>query len=138
MSDRVFLDTNVLVYADDLDAGSKRDVARSIVERAVRTRSGVLSTQVLQEYFVTATRKLGVAAEDAQRKVELLGSLEVVRIEVPTILGAIELHRLYGFSLRDSLIVECAAVAGCPRLLTEDLHHGQQVRRLTIENPFVD
>jgi predicted nucleic acid-binding protein len=136
VSERVFLDTNVIVYADDLDSDTKRDVARSILREAILSRSGVISTQVLQEYFVTATRKLGVSAERAQRKVELLATLDVVRIEVSTVLAAIELHRLHGLSLWDSLIVECAATAGCTQVLTEDLQHGRTLRGVAIENPF--
>lgn len=136
MSGRVFLDTNVLIYADDLDAGQKNATARDVVRRALTDGTGVLSTQVLQEFFVIATKKLGVDAEIARRKVELLSAMDVVRIEVDEILAAIDLHRLHSISFWDALIVRCAATAGCKRLLSEDLQHGRTIAGVTIENPF--
>lgn len=133
---RDFLDTNILVYADDLDAGERRDVARRIVRQAIETRGAVLSTQVLQEYFVVATRKLGVNVVAARRKVELLSTLETVRIETAMILEAIDLTRLHSISFWDALIVRAAATAGCRQLITEDLQHGSKVGGVTIVNPF--
>lgn len=136
MRARYFLDTNVLVYADDLDSGARGLRAREIVEEALVTGSGVLSTQVLQEFFVISTRKLGVAAETARRKVELLSALEVVQVRVDLILGAIDLHRLHRLSFWDALIVKCAGAAGCERVLTEGLQHGVVLDGVRIENPF--
>jgi predicted nucleic acid-binding protein len=133
---RVFIDTNVLVYADDLDAGAKRDVAQRVLREAMAAGHGVLSTQVLQEFFVIATRKLGIDPEVARRKVELLSTLDVVRIEPDEILAAIDLYRLHSLSFWDSLIVRCAATAGCSRLLSEDLQHGRTIAGVKIENPF--
>jgi predicted nucleic acid-binding protein len=133
---RAFLDTNVLVYADDLDAGDKRARARHVLEEAITTQSGVLSTQVLQEYFVVATRKLGVDPAVARRKVELFATLDVVRVDVDRILGAIDLHRLHALSFWDALVVRCAAAAGCSRLLTEDLQHGLVIDGVRVEDPF--
>jgi predicted nucleic acid-binding protein len=138
VSGRFFLDTNILIYADDLDAGSKRDVAREVLREAFVSGNGVLSTQVLQEFFVIATRKLGVDAEIARRKVELAAKLDVVRIDAEEVLAAIDLHRLHSFSFWDALIVRCAATAGCARLLTEDLQDGRVIAGVQIENPFKD
>jgi predicted nucleic acid-binding protein len=134
---RVFIDTNVLVYADDLDAGPKNALARTLVADALLQGTGVLSTQVLQEFFAVATRKLGVAAEVARRKVELLAHLEVVRIDVDAILAAIDLHRLHPLSFWDALILQAAASAGCSRLFSEDLQHGRTLAGVRIENPFL-
>jgi predicted nucleic acid-binding protein len=134
---RVFIDTNVLVYADDLDAEAKRDKAQRVLREAMAGGHGVLSTQVLQEFFVIATRKLGIDPEVARRKVELLSTLDVVRIELDEILAAIDLHRLHSLSFWDSLIVRCAATAGCSRLLSEDLQHGRTIAGVKIENPFL-
>ena len=136
MKGRVFFDTNVLVYADDADAGAKRDRARQIIEAALNNGNGVLSTQVLQEYFVVATRKLSLSAEIAQKKVEILATMTVIAIETEHVVEAIKLHRLYGFSFWDCLILHCAKTAKCPRLLSEDLQHGRAVEGVTIENPF--
>lgn len=135
---RAFIDTNVLVYADDLDAGERRRRAREILESHISSAAAVLSTQVLQEYFVVATRKLGVPLETAQRKVEILARLELVRVDADLILGAIDTHRLHSFSFWDSLIVKSASAAGCTILLTEDLSHGQTIDGVKIVDPFLD
>ncbi len=136
MSERRFLDTNVLLYADDLDAGEKRATAQAILRDVLTSRTGVLSTQVLQEFFVVATRKLGVPVEAARRKVELLSTIDVVRIDVSHIISAIDLTRLHSVSFWDALIIRCAASVGCTCLLTEDLQHGQIIDGVRIENPF--
>lgn len=137
MSGRFFLDTNVLVYADDLDAGKKREVAREILREALSSHTGVVSTQVLQEFFVIATRKLGGDAATARRKVELLSNLDLVLVRLDLILGAIDLHRLHQISFWDALIIRCASAAGCTRLISEDMHHGQVLDGVRIENPFL-
>ena len=137
MSQRLFFDTNILVYADDLDAGVKHENALDILEAAILSRRAVLSTQVLQEYFVVATRKLGVEISIAQRKLSLLARLDVVQVDVSIILSAVELHRNRSLSFWDALIVESAAAAGCVRLLTEDLSHGERIGGLVVENPFL-
>ena len=137
MKGRVFLDTNILIYADDADAGAKRDRAQQVVEAALNNGNGVLSTQVLQEYFVVATRKLGLPAEIAHQKIEILATIPVIAVDVEHIVEAIKLHRLYGYSFWDCLILHCAKAAGCPRLLSVDLQHGRRIEGVTIENPFV-
>jgi len=120
---RVFLDTNILVYADDLDSPEKRATALSILDGCFKKRSGVLSTQVLQEFFAVSVSKLGVAADAARRKVELFSSLEVFPIGMEDILGAIDLHRLHGYSFWDSLILRAALESSCAVCYTEDLEH---------------
>jgi predicted nucleic acid-binding protein len=137
LAERVFIDTNVIVYADDLDAGARRERAREVLQQVLIDGNGVVSTQVLQEFFVAATRKLGVAAEIARRKVELLARLDVVTIEPSLILDAIDLHRLHPISSWDALIVQSAVASGCRRLLTEDLQSGRNIGGVQIENPFV-
>jgi len=136
MSVRSFLDTNILVYTDDHDSPEKQAIALDLFDRARLEHFGVLSTQVLQEYFVAATKKLGVPAEVARRKLELFSRLDLVAIDQPDILGAIDLHRLHGISFWDSLIVWAAKQAACGVLLSEDLQHGWVVDGLRIENPF--
>jgi predicted nucleic acid-binding protein len=136
LAERVFIDTNVLLYADDLDAGDKRETAQSLLHQAYVDGDGVLSTQVLQEFFVASTRKLGVPAEIARRKVELLSRLDIVTIQPSLILDAIDLHRLHSLSFWDALIVRAASAAGCQRLLTEDMQSGQVIAGVKIENPF--
>ena len=136
MSVRSFLDTNVLIYADDLDSPEKREQALSLFEAACLDGTGVVSTQVLQEYFVVATRKLGISASLARRKVELIARLDTVVLGVSDILAATDLHRLHELSFWDALIVRAAQEAGCRVLYSEDLHHGWVLDGLQIENPF--
>jgi predicted nucleic acid-binding protein len=133
---RAFLDTNVLVYADDADAGPKRTKAQALVVSALANGDAVISTQVLQEYFAVATRKLSVAAEAAQKKVEVLAALVAVTIDADHVIESIKLHRLYNLSFWDALIVHAARRAGCDRLITEDLQAGQRIEGVEIVDPF--
>lgn len=137
MTERVFLDTNLLVHADDADSGEKRERAQAVLAEMIRSARAVVSTQILQEFFVVATRKLGIAADVAKRKVELLSRLEVVVIRPDLVLGAIDLHRLHSLSFWDALVVKAAAAAGCGRVLTEDMPTGTVIDGVRIENPFV-
>ena len=136
MNGRSFLDTNVLVYIDDRSAAEKQVRAARLFEDLWRARTGVLSTQVLQEYFSAATRKLGVRAELARRKVALFSRLDLVQIDLPLILSAIDLHRLHQFSIWDALIVRAALLANCRVLYSEDLQTGRKIDGLEIVNPF--
>lgn len=136
MNARSFFDTNILIYADDKSAPSKQKHAIELVARHRRDGTGVVSMQVLQEYFVTVTRKLGVDAKIARRKVELLAEFDVATPDVTDILAAIDLHRLHGFSFWDGLIIRSAKQAGCSVLLTEDLQDKREVDGLRIINPF--
>ncbi len=134
---RTFLDTSIFVYADDLDAGRKQDIAREAIGGAFISASGVLSTQVLQEFFVVSTKKLGVALEVARRKIEIMARLELVTLRSDSILAAIDLQRLHNISFWDALIVRSAVVSNCARLLSEDMQHNQIIDGVRIENPFV-
>jgi predicted nucleic acid-binding protein len=133
---RFFLDTNIVAYADDLDAPGKQAVALDLLGRAYAESAGVISLQVLQEYFVTATRKRGVAPADARRKVELLARLETVRLDGTDVLAAIDLQGLHGLSFWDALIIQAALLARCGILYSEDLQHGFRLGSLQIVNPF--
>lgn len=137
MSVRSFFDTNILVYTDDKRAPAKQRWAIGLLEEHRRARSGVVSLQVLQEYFVTVTQKLGVDTRVARRKVELLAELEVATPEVGDLLAAIDLHRLHGFSFWDGLIVRAAKQAGCRVLLSEEMQDAREIDGVRIVNPFV-
>ena len=136
MSARSFFDTNVLVYSDDKDEPAKQKRAVELVAQHRREGSGVVSMQVLQEYFVTVTRKLKVDARTARRKVELLAQFDVASPELEDILAAIDLHRLHGFSFWDALIVRAAKQTGCSVLLSEDFQTGQEIDGIQVINPF--
>jgi predicted nucleic acid-binding protein len=136
MSARTFLDSNILVYTDDQSAPEKQAAALDLVELCFRDRRGVLSTQVLQEYFSAATKKLKVPAELAKRKIQVFSRFNLVLVGLDDILGAIDLHRLDGFSIWDALIIRAALRSGCSFLYSEDLQAGRKVNGLEIINPF--
>jgi predicted nucleic acid-binding protein len=136
MSARSFFDTNVLIYTDDKSAPAKQRRALEFVAEHQRAGTGVVSLQVLQEYFVTVTRKLHVDARIARRKVELLAEFDVAHPKVADILAAIDLHRLHGFSFWDALVLRAAKETGCSVLLTEDMQDAREVDGVRIVNPF--
>jgi predicted nucleic acid-binding protein len=136
MPARSFLDTNVLVYTDDRSAPAKQRRAIALVEEHRRARTAVVSMQVLQEYFVTVTRKLSVDAQLARRKVELLAEFDVASPDVPDVLAAIDQHRLHGISFWDALILRSAKQSGCSVLLSEDLQDMREIDGVQIVNPF--
>lgn len=136
MPARSFFDTNVLVYADDKASPAKQRRAVDLVSEHMRARSGVVSLQVLQEFFVTVTRKLHVSAAVARRKVELLSEFDVAAPEVSDILAAIDLHRLHGLSFWDALVIRSARQAGCSVLFSEDMQSQRDIEGLRIVNPF--
>lgn len=137
MVDRVFVDTNVFVYAEDADADEKRERARRLLGELIPSGRVVISTQVLQEFFVVSTRKLGLAPERARGRIEVLSRLPVVLIRPELVLGAIDLHRLHGLSFWDALVLRSASVSACSRVLSEDLNHGQLIDGVRVENPFL-
>jgi len=136
MSARSFFDTNILVYADDDDTPKKQRVARDLWDEHRRAGTGVVSMQVLQEYFVTVTQKLGFDPPKARRKVEILSEFDVASPEIVDILAAIDLHRLHGFSFWDALILRSAQQAGCSVLLSEDFQDGREIDGIQVVNPF--
>ena len=127
MNAPAFFDTNVLVYTDDPSAGEKQERAIKLVTEHQRHGLAVVSLQVLQEYFVAVTRKLGIDAELAQRKVEILSRGRVVRFTESDVIASIELHRLTRISFWDAMIVHAARMAGATVLYSEDLQHGARV-----------
>jgi predicted nucleic acid-binding protein len=136
MSVRSFFDTNVLLYSDDESAPAKQRLSRGLVAEHRRERSGVVSLQVLQEYFVNVTRKLGVDPRIARRKVEILAEFDVAAPELADILAAIDLHRLHGFSFWDALVLRSAKQSGCSVLLSEDFQDGREIDGIKVVNPF--
>jgi predicted nucleic acid-binding protein len=136
MSSLAFFDTNVLVYADDVGSASKKEKAIALFSGHLRRGTAIVSLQVLQEYFVAATRKLGLAAEIAQQKVELIARAKVIRFESLDVITAIELHRLARISFWDALIVHAARTARASVLYSEDLQTGALVAGVQIVNPF--
>ncbi|HEY1695963.1 MAG TPA: PIN domain-containing protein [Polyangiaceae bacterium] len=139
MSDRVFVDTNVLVYAHDVDAGSKHAIAVSLVSDLWSSRAGALSLQVLQELYVNITRKIRtpVAKKTAREIVETYGAWHVQEVGPEDVVRASLLEERQKLSFWDALILVAAKKADAVKLLSEDMSHGQRVDGVLLENPFV-
>ena len=133
---RTFLVSNVLVYSDDPRDPAKQQMALNLIEMHLRGRTGVLSLQVLQEYFVVATGRLRLDAGLARQKVEVFAKFHVCEPTVQDVLAAIDLHRLHGFSFWDGLILRMARQSGCRVLLSEDMQHDRDFDGVKIVNPF--
>jgi predicted nucleic acid-binding protein len=139
MSDRVFIDTNVLIYAHDIQAGGKQEKAAQVLGDLWEKRTGVLSTQVLQEFYVNVTRKIPTplnrsTARDIIRQYSVWS---VVEPDADMIIRASELEESQQLSFWDAMIVAAARQAGAEKILTEDLNHGEVINGVIIENPFV-
>jgi predicted nucleic acid-binding protein len=133
-----FFDTNILAYAHDRSETARQPVARALLEELWRDRAGVLSTQVLQEFYVVATRRFDppMPRGAARELVVVYAAWPVVRVDVPLILAASELEERHTLSFWDALVVEAARRAGATRLVTEDLQPGRRIGGVTVENPF--
>jgi len=125
---RVFVDTNILLYAHDATEAEKQPTARSRLDELWLNGRGVISTQVLQEFYQVATRKLHPPIDRSEAR-------EI--IDPTLILAATRLEEDRQMSFWDALILEAARVAGADRLLTEDLQDGQVIEGVRIENPFM-
>lgn len=137
MSDgKVFFDTNVLAYAQDHDTPEKRNRSRELIADIVASGIGVISTQVLQEFYVTATRKMGVSPLDAKSVVQSFKLFEVVQISPELIEQAIDRSVLSQISFWDALIVTASVSSGCSTIYSEDLNAGQVIDGVRIVNPF--
>jgi len=132
-----FLDTNVIVCANDVRLPEKQARAIEVVTRAIRDGSGVISTQVMQEYAVVAGSKLHQDPDTILRQLLLLESLEVVLITPALIRRGLELQFRYQIDYWDASILAAAEHAQCSVLLTEDLNPGQLYANVRIENPFL-
>ena len=134
----IFLDTNILVYAYDLDEKSKRQTAKAILADCWNNRSGVISTQVLQEFYVTLTRKLSskLPASEARDIVSDFLSWSIYQIAPKDICEASETEDQYGYTFWDSLVITAARNARAEVLYSEDMQDGQKLGDLKIINPF--
>ena len=140
MSDRFFLDTNIFVYSFDRSATLKARKAAQLIRKALTTQKGIISYQVVQEFFNVALRKFSrpMKMSDAE---QYLGTVFRPLLSVHSSQGlyaeALQLQARSGLSWYDSLIVSAAIQAQCDLLFTEDLQHGQQFGSLHVANPFL-
>ena len=133
-----FLDTNILVYAYDLSAGNKHSLAARLVEACWENENGCLSIQVLQEFFVTVTRKIA-APLDPQTARQIVADLAQWRLHAPEandLLQAIDLQQNYQLAFWDAQVVQSATSLGCRYLLSEDFNHRQVYGTVQVINPF--
>lgn len=135
---RAFVDTNVLVYAHDSMSGSKRERAREVVDDLWRSQMGCLSSQVLQEFFVTVTRRI-TARVDSPTAAAAVADFSRWTTHAPAsgdVLSAIDLHERHQISFWDAMIVQSATALGCDVLYTEDLNAGQRYAGVLVVDPF--
>ena len=140
MSARYYVDTNLLLYAHTAGRGEKERKARALIEGLWQDRSGVVSTQVLQEFYVNVCRKVErpLRPGEAKRLVGSYMSWQVIVNDGDSILQAFEIERRYRLSFWDALIVQAANRAAARALYSEDLSHGQVYGTVPVINPFLD
>ena len=138
MSDKHFVDTNILMYAHDTSAGAKHERARTLVEDLWRERSGAISTQVLQESCVNLRRKAGrpLTTKETRELVSDYLSWHVVVNSGESLVDALDLEERHTISFWDALVVHAAHAAGADVLYSEDLSHGQAYGSVRVVNPF--
>lgn len=141
MSDKYkkqFIDTNILVYAHDISAGKKHADAKKLISELWNSQKGCLSTQVLQEFYVTITKKVNkpVNPDLASSLIADLGKLNLHSPAVNDIIEAINIQQRHNISFWDSLIICSADRLGCDVIWSEDLNSGQYYEGILILNPF--
>lgn len=139
MKGRVFVDTNVLIYAHDRDAGRKHDVAETLLAKLWEEHNGAISTQVLQEFYVNVTRKIPnpLTAAQARSVIEPYHAWHLEINDFESILTASELEERHRLSFWDAMIVAAACRAKARKIVSEDLNHGQKIEGVLVENPFI-
>ncbi len=138
MSDKTFIDTNVLIYAHDVDADAKHKIAKGVLQELWTERTGVLSAQVLQEFYVNVTRKIpSPLSKDLARLVVSSYAIWCLETTPTEILAAFRIEDESRIGFWDALIVSSAAKSGANRILSEDLNAGQRIAGILVVNPFV-
>ncbi len=135
-----FLDTNILVFAFDRSAGKKHNLASTLVQSCWENENGCLSIQVLQEYYVTVTRKIASPLTHSIVR-QIVSDLAQWRLHSPTtsdLLQAIDLQQNYQLAFWDAQVIQSAASLGCKQLLSEDLNHNHLYGSVLVINPFMD
>ncbi|MFY9691771.1 MAG: PIN domain-containing protein [Candidatus Acidiferrales bacterium] len=137
MGDKAFVDTNVLIYAHDIDAGPKRETARAVLRDLWAERTGTLSPQVLQEFYVNVTREIpSPLSRDSARSVVNSYATWCIETTAAEIFAAFRIEDDSRIGFWDALIVASAAKSGATRILSEDLSAGQRIGGILVENPF--
>jgi predicted nucleic acid-binding protein len=137
MSGKCFVDTNILFYAHDRQAGSKHEQAKRLLIELLGSDTGVLSTQVLQEFCVNLRRKGNLAADETRRLIQDFLGWEIVVNTPESVLGALEIESRHDVSFWDALIIYTAQAAGAEILYSEDLNDGQMFGAVRVVNPLL-
>ena len=133
---KVFIDTNIFVYAVDTVDRKKQKICRQALENVESSNDGVISTQVMQEFYVVATKKLDIDPPIAKKILHSLENFEIVIVDSARIKEAIDCSMIHQISFWDALVVVCAESAKCEKVWTEDLTHGQVINGVRVENIF--
>jgi len=137
MSDKIFVDTNVLIYAHDVDAKAKHETAKRVLHGLWSERTGVLSLQVLQEFYVNVTRKIAnPLSKESARLVVSTYTTWCIETTPAEIARAFRIEDESRIGFWDALILASAAKSGADRILSEDLNAGQTISGVLIQNPF--
>jgi predicted nucleic acid-binding protein len=137
MSDKIFVDTNILIYAHDVDAKAKHEAAKRVLHELWGERTGVLSMQVLQEFYVNVTRKIShPLSRESARLVVSTYTIWCIDTTPAEISSAFRIEDESHIGFWDALIVASAVKSGAERILSEDLNAGQTISGVLIENPF--
>ncbi|MBP7480617.1 MAG: PIN domain-containing protein [Spirochaetaceae bacterium] len=134
---KIFIDTNIWVYSLDSKDQEKRNHARQILRKIVDAHQPVLSTQVIQEFYVVATAKLGADLLGVKNIIHNFHNMEIVNIDLELVEEASDISILSKLSFWDSLIIAAAEKAKCEYIFSEDLNSGQTYRGVKVLNPFL-
>ena len=134
---KVFFDSNILIYFVDERDSRKQEIAKNIISDAVQNKNGMISTQILQEFYNVITKKMNCPKDKAKELVKMFSELfPVTQVTVPLILKAIDISIKDGFSFWDSLILSAANDTGCILVYSEDMNNGQIICGTKVLNPF--
>ncbi len=136
MRDKIFIDTNILVYMQSGLDPSKTKISRQLFEKSSSENLIVISTQILQEFYITMTRKFGHDPITIKKLLSLFTGFEIVSNNTSTIFDAIDISVLHQLSFWDGLVISAAMMGNCNIIYSEDLNHGQVIRGVEIVNPF--
>lgn len=136
MANRSFIDTNVLVYAEASDAPDKQQAALALLKQLYESGTGVLSTQVLQEYCNIAIKKLKLPIAHIRAQIDMYEQFQVVQVTPAIIRNALDLNQTRSVAFYDAIIIACAQTAGCNLLFSEDLNTGEVIAGVRLQNPF--
>jgi len=138
MAARSFIDTNILVYAEASDEPAKQKAALALLKQLYEDASGVLSTQVLQEYCNVALKKLKLPPQYIRAQLDLYEQFDVIQVTPAIIRAGLDLHQIRSVAFYDAIVLASAQTAGCSLLFSEDMNTGETVDGVRIINPFAN